>query len=137
MKNAIIILLAVLGLTACEKEKLIDTTDLPSAAQAYIETHFGETEIVQVVKDIDGLRKTYDVYLSTGVELEFDKSGVIKSVESNRNDRLPDSVIPTTILAYATANYPDAHIVSWETDDRGQEIELSNGLDLHFNANGD
>lgn len=137
MKNLIFALLAVVGLASCDKEKIVAETDLPNAAKTYITTHFASAEIIQVVKDIDGLRKSYDVYLNNGIELEFNKSGEIRSVESNRNDKLPDSVIPAKILTYVQANFPNDHITSWSIDDRDQEVELSNGMDLKFNKSGD
>lgn len=132
-----IVFLAVIGLTACEKEKLVGVSELPNDAQQYIETHFGGIEVSQVVKDIDGLRHSYDVYLANGVELEFNKSGEVRSVENKRNDRLPNSVVPTKILSYVEENFPDQYIVSWDIDDRDQEVELSNGMDLKFSKSGD
>lgn len=137
MKKIMLLVVAVATLSACDKEEVIVETELPNAAREYIETHFDGAEVIQVVKDVDGLRKSYDVYLSTGIELEFNKSGEIRSVESNRNERLPDSVIPAKILTYVQANYTDSYIISWSKDDRDQEVELNNGMDLKFNSNGD
>lgn len=137
MKNLVFALFVLFGLSACDKEEIVAVNDLPEAASQYINTHFAGEEVAQVVKDRDGARRSYEVQLKNGVELEFTKDGVIKSVESKRNDRLPNSVIPAKLLGYVQTNFPDDYIVAWSMDDRDQEIELSNGLELKFNKEGD
>ncbi|MGV3762820.1 PepSY-like domain-containing protein [Parapedobacter sp.] len=120
--------------TACDKESVIVADGLPKEAQLFISQHFPDHEIIQVVKERDDLRTSYDVYLSDGFNLDFDKKGNIISVEGT--SRLPDSVVPEKILAYVQANYPDYFIRDWELDDRGQEVTLSNGIDLKFDKEG-
>src|SRR5690606_25102956 len=107
---------------------------LPKDAQLFIAQHFPDQEIIQVVKERDDLKTGYDVYLSDGFNLDFDKKGNIIGVEGT--SKLPDSVVPTKILAYVQANYPDSFIRDWELDDRGQEVTLSNGMDLKFDKEG-
>lgn len=135
----VIRLMSVLGavlvmFTACDKESLITADGLPKEAQAYITQHFPSHEVVQVVKERDDLKTTYDVYLSEGFNLDFDKQGKILGVEGS--SKLPDSVVPEKILAYVSTNYPDQFIRDWELDDRGQEVKLSNGMELKFDKNG-
>ena len=138
MKKAIN-LMSVLGavlvmLTACDKESVITADGLPKEAQAYITQHFPGHEVVQVVKERDDLKTTYEVYLSEGFNLDFDKKGKILGVEGS--SKLPDSVVPEKILTYVNTNYPDHFIRDWELDDRGQEVKLSNGMELKFDKNG-
>ncbi|RQP18155.1 MAG: hypothetical protein EAS52_06420, partial [Parapedobacter sp.] len=130
-----VLLSAVLVLVAaCDKEKVVSADGLPSKAQTYITQHFPEHEILQVVKERDDLKTSYDVYLSEGYNLDFDKNGNIVGVEGSK--KLPDSVIPSSILTYVNANYSDYFILDWELDDRGQEVKLSNGMELQFDKNG-
>ena len=119
---------------ACDKESIVSADGLPKDAQLYITQHFPEHEILQVVKERDDLKTSFDVYLSEGYKLEFNKSGKVLGVEGN--NRLPDSVIPSKILAYVNDNYPEHFIIDWELDDRGQEVKLSNRLELKFDKNG-
>ncbi|HWK98347.1 MAG TPA: PepSY-like domain-containing protein [Parapedobacter sp.] len=119
---------------ACDKESVVSTDGLPKDAQLFISQHFPNHEILQVVKERDDLKTTYDVYLSDGFNLDFDKNGKIIGLEGT--SKLPDSVVPEKILAYVQANYPDYFIRDWELDDRGQEVTLSNGMDLKFDKNG-
>ncbi len=120
--------------TACDKESIVSADGLPKDAQVYITQHFPSHEILQVVKERDDLKTTYDVYLSEGFNLDFDKKGKILGVEGA--GKLPDSVVPAKVLTYVNTNYPDFFIRDWELDDRGQEVKLSNGMELKFDKNG-
>ncbi len=130
---AILATVLVMG-AACDKESIISADGLPKEAQQYITQHFPGHEILQVVKERDDLKTTFDVYLSEGYKLEFNKSGKVLGVEGN--NRLPDSVVPAKILTYVNDNYPEHFIIDWELDDRGQEVKLSNGLELKFDGDG-
>lgn len=123
-----------LSFTACDEERVVGESALPKEASLYIGQHFPLHEVAQVVKERDDLKTTYDVFLSEGYRLEFSKKGNILGVEGN--SKLPDSVIPAAILVYVQANYPDEHILDWELDDIGQEVKLSNRIELKFDKNG-
>lgn len=123
-----------LALAACDKTRVVGEDDLPKEAHLYVTKHFPEHEVLQVVKERDDLKTTYEVRLSEGYQLEFSKKGEIRGIEGN--NRLPDSVLPPAILDYVQTNYPDTFILDWELDDRGQEIKLANRLELKFDRNG-
>lgn len=122
-------------LTSCDKEEVIPSTDLPSEITSYISTHFPNNSIVQVIKDRDGLTKTYDILLSESISLEFNRKKEIIDIDGVT--QLPNSVIPEKILQYVTTNYPANFITDWELDDKNQQVQLDNGLDLEFNMKGD
>lgn len=128
------LLSAFLVFSACDKERVVNADALPKEAQTYISQHFPDYEILQVVKERDDLKTTYDVYLSEGYNLDFDKNGNILSVEGT--SKLPDSVVPDEVLTYVKTSYPDQFIVDWEKDDRGQEVRLSNQMELKFDNQG-
>lgn len=137
MKN-VINLMAVMAtvivvFAACDKESIVAADGLPKDAQAYINQHFPDHEILQVVKERDDLKTSFDVFLSGGYKLEFNKNGKVLGIEGN--NKLPDSVIPAKILAYVNDNYAAHFIIDWELDDRGQEVKLSNRLELKFDKN--
>lgn len=123
-----------LSFTACDDERVVGENALPKAAGLYITQHFPSHQVVQVVKERDDLKTTYEVFLDEGYRLAFSKKGDILGVEGN--NRLPDSAIPPTVLTYVQTNYPDEYILSWELDDTGQEVTLSNRRELKFDKNG-
>ena len=135
LKSALVAVALSVSLISCAKEEVIPVSELPAEMKAYISTHFPSNTILQVVKDVDGLTKTYDVLLSERISLEFNRQKEIIDIDSEI--ALPNSVIPEQIRQYVTANYPSNVITDWELDDRNQQVQLNNGLDLKFNMNGD
>lgn len=131
------LLMGVFFLSSCEKTKVVDETQLPSASQRYVLTHFPDSRIIQVVKEVDDLKLTYEVFLDSGFELEFDRKGEVFSVKSNRQSAIPNSTVPVKILNYVQANYADLFILEWELDNTNQEVKLSNGMELVFSKAGD
>jgi hypothetical protein len=124
-----------LFLSACDKEEVIPSNALSGEIKSYISTHFPNKSIIQVIRDRDGLTKTYDVMLSESISLEFNRKNEI--IEIDGLTELPLSVIPQRIRQYVIDNYPSNLITDWELDDKNQQIQLDNGLDLEFNMNGD
>ncbi len=134
-KSSLVAIALTVSLISCAKDEVIPVSELPAEMKVYISTHFPSNTILQVVKDVDGLTKTYDVLLSERISLEFNRQKEIIDIDSEI--ALPNSVIPEQIRQYVTANYPSNVITDWELDDRNQQVQLNNGLDLKFNMNGD
>lgn len=126
---------AILLLSGCDQDKVLSASDFPDEISSYVTQHFPNHDITQVIKDKDGLNRSYEVILSENVYLEFDRSRDITEIEGE--SRLPDSVIPEKIRTYVASNYPEQVITKWELDDRRQKIELDNELELEFTRNGD
>jgi len=135
IKKSLIATAIVFSLSSCDKEEIILSSDLPSEITSYISTHFPNNTITQVIKDRDGLAKTYDILLSENVSLEFNRKKEIIDIDGIT--QLPNSVIPEKILQYVTTNYLSNFITDWELDDKNQQVQLDNGLDLEFNMKGD
>ena len=135
LKSSLVAIALTVSLISCAKDEVIPVSELPAEMKAYISTHFPSNTILQVVKDVDGLTKTYDVLLSERISLEFNRQKEIIDIDSEI--ALPNSVIPEQIRQYVTANYPTNVITVWELDDRNQQIQLDNWLDLEFTMNGD
>lgn len=135
IKNSLFATAFAFTLTSCDEEEVIPSSELPSEITSYITTHFPNNTIVQVINDRDGLNKTYDILLSENISLEFNRKKEIIDIDGV--NQLPISVIPEKILQYVTANYPTNFITDWELDDKNQQVQLDNGLDLEFNMDGD
>jgi hypothetical protein len=135
-KSVLIALVLLVSFSSCSKDDdlVISEADLPAAAKSYLQTHFQLTTINKVVKDTDDLGVEYEVYLANGTYLEFNGEGAIDQIKSKT--KLPDSVIPASLLSYVASNYPDLFIIEWELDTADQEIKLSNGVELKFDLQG-
>lgn len=137
MKKQVIILSAIIGLlsVSCEKETMLVNNEVPSEVKTYISTHFPTQTISQTIKDKDGFYLTYDVILSDLTKLEFNRKKEIVDLESQT--KLPDSTIPEKIRQYVNTHFAGQVIKGWELNDKSQQVELGNGLDLEFKMNGD
>lgn len=131
----ILMLMSAGFMVSCESQKVLAENEVPSAITAYVTTHFPSAKILQTVKDREGLSKSYDVILEGNITLEFNKKHAVTSIESR--SALPDSVIPEKILSYIKTNYPGRHILQWELDDKRQQVELDNKMELEFTKAGD
>lgn len=135
MKQIIIIAILTLAFASCEKETVLDDMNIPEEISNYVNTHFPDNKIIQVVKDVDELELSYDVILEDSLSMEFNRKKKIISI--NGLNKLPDSVIPEKLLNYANNHYAEQHIVEWSLDNRDQEIKLDNGIELKFNTKGE
>lgn len=138
MKNLMIIttvILSLLFVTGCEKENVIPEQNVPTEIKNYVATHFPSCSISKAIKENDENEEMYEISLSCGVKLEFNKQKEIIDIDGNA--KLPDSVIPTNILSYVNSNYSINFIIGWELQSGNQEVQLNNNIVLVFNLAGE
>lgn len=135
MKSKIIILGMAFCLLSCDKETVLSSTEIPTEISEYVTLHFPNNKILQVIKDVDGFKKSYDITLDGGITLEFNRKKEIREIDGTTE--LPESVIPSKLKLYVDSNFPNNFITDWELEGKNQQIGLDNGLDLEFKMNGD
>ncbi|MEP7374178.1 MAG: PepSY-like domain-containing protein [Chitinophagaceae bacterium] len=133
-KIFLLMTLSVLLLVACDKEKVVQSDDLPANASGFVTTHYASKQILQVVKELDNLKTYFHVYLNNGSKLDFSRKGDIKKIEGV--EAIPDTVIPSLILNYVDTHYPNDFIRGWEIEDATQNVKLSTSIQLEFDKNG-
>ena len=131
MKKSVFFLAALVcmmmqSVTTFAGDRIIPKEQLPAAAQTFIQKTFPGQTVSYAKIDSDG-RKTYEVRLSNGTEVEFDKNGTWDKVDCNHS-AVPANLVP--------ASFPGATIVKIDKERYGYDIELSNDLELKFNKNG-
>lgn len=134
-----IILVALMGLFSTGISYAQDAKkDLPQVASDFIEQHFTDATIEKAEKNDSWYNfdknEMYEVKLSNGIKLDFDKEGNITEIDGTV--AIPQDVLPENIYTYVDENYTDAEIVSWEMDEDEQEVRLSDGTELEFDAEG-
>jgi len=131
----IVVTIALLVVFAsCKKETIVEEQHLPVEITNYISAHFPTSTITKAVKEKDG-NDLYEISLSSGAKLEFNKSNEVIDIDGV--SKLPDSVIPNSLLNYASSNYPTNYIIGWERKTANQEIELNNAIVIVFTLSGD
>lgn len=125
--------ISLFTLSSCD-DKTISPDQLPTESTNFIETHFPNTDIFSVEKDYEDW--SYEVTLTNGTEIEFNRNGEWKSVD-NHIDAIPNSIIPAKISEYFTLNIPNAIITEISKDLLGYEVEIDNQREFDFNKDGE
>ncbi len=113
-----------------------DATVLPQAARDVIHNNFDAAiSVVKIDKDF-GRVSEYEVVLTDGSEIQFDNKGNWKDIEAARGKTVPGSFVPNAIQTYVANNQKGAKVVGIERSRGGYEIELSNGIEMKFDKNG-
>lgn len=113
---------------------------LPQTTQDFIKSNFSSATVKSAEREKDllnfGNGELYEVVLSNGIKMDFNKAGDLTEIDSRNNERIPDGVLPENIVAYVSENYGSTFIVGWEADKKQQEIVLSDGTELEFDTTG-
>ncbi len=131
-----LLLIAVMGvaLASCDndKDEPIPSTQLPSKASEFITQYFPSAKIVSSQKDKD----EYDVKLSDGTEIDFNKDGEWIDVDAAAGNILPTGFYPSEIDSYIAQNYEGLGINEITKVSRGYEVELNTGTEMIFAHDG-
>lgn len=130
-----LIFMMVGGFTFAQ-DRAINANQLPKTAKNFLASNFKGVAVGSAIEDraIYGVDE-YKVYLANGMKVEFDSSGNWKEVDG-KHQKLPYGFIPVSIRNYASKNFPNTYIVKIEKERWSYKAELSNGLDLEFDRNG-
>ncbi|MEL7589054.1 MAG: PepSY-like domain-containing protein [Prolixibacteraceae bacterium] len=141
MKKSILAFLIIPSffLISCEDDSDEDSTitlkEIPTEIQSYIDEHFSEQTVSQaILEEDDGVFK-FELFLDNFTMLEF--SSEKKAIEIDGQSKLPDSVIPESILSYVSTNYKDHYITGWELESGYQQVRLENQTELEFDLDGE
>lgn len=117
-----------------------DTSVLPQSSQDLITQNFNGEQIAKVEKNDSWYNwdkdEMYEVRFTNGIKLDFNKEGELTEVDSKEGTSIPVEILPEPIRAYLESHEGDAEIVSWERDDDEQEVQLADGRELEFDAEG-
>lgn len=115
--------------TSCNKDKHANIII------SFVKTHFPQNEVVSSIKD--GF--DYDVTLNDYTQIGFDGNlfGKLEwdEVDCRRasiSTAVPSSLVPAEIMNYVNRFHGTQSITKISKDDRGWDIELSNGIEIEF-----
>lgn len=123
----------------------IASSNLPLNIRNYLEEHFLDILIVESLKHNHQGVISYSVTLVSGEHLLFTPNGILLAIDRDGQNGTADQDgmeiramnLPVAILQYIIENYPNAVILFTEEESDGQfEIYLDNGLELHFDKDG-
>lgn len=111
--------------------------ELPQAAKTFISQYYPDIKVVKVTRDQDNNRVEYDVVLGNGHDLTFNANGEWTDVDAPLGQTIPDGIAPANIVEYINQNYNGYGINEISKESYGYDVELTNGIDLEFNAQGE
>lgn len=127
----------MISATTQAQDKAITFSQLPQAAQSFINKYFDEKGVSYITEDSGFLSgRDYEVKFNDGKKVEFDSKGDWTEIDMGK-DAVPARIIPAGILKYVNKAFPNNNIVQIDKSSRQYEVELSNGLDLEFNNKGE
>lgn len=138
MKKFFLILAVVFGVIAASagNNKSHDVSVLPEQAQQVLKQNFkAEISHIKIGKEFGQIRE-YDVVMTDGSEIYFDKHGNWKEVEVSPKTSVPSAIIPNPIITFVKDNQKEAKVTGIEKKNYGYEVELSNGKDVRFTEKG-
>lgn len=126
--------LAIGGISA--RDRVYNSSEpLPVAAKTMLKKYFPKLKVNHVKVDKDLVSTEYEVILSDGTEVDFNKDGEWKSVDRGQK-AVPDGLVLKPIRDYVAKAYPGQKIVDIEKDRKGYEVTLTRGTELKFDSAG-
>lgn len=135
MRKIIGIAIVLIANFAFAQEVIIPFNQLPAKAKTFIHQHFKGVKVMNVIQDKDVFSKDFDVNFENGTKIEFDRTGNWKEIKT-LSGSVPSNLVPAKIKQYISNNYKGANIVEINKDAYKIDVELSNGVDLDFDKNG-
>ena len=86
MKNVKLLVITFFSLAllvSCQSEKAIPVSELPEAAQTFINKTYPINTIVVAKKDTEWFTTKYEVNLDNGLKIEFDADGLPIDVDND------------------------------------------------------
>lgn len=130
MNKKIILLFLTASIFAYADGMYIAPNQLPSNILQFIKTYFQNSNIIYAEMD----RKTYEIALDNGVEIEFFRNGDLKEIEGNYT-ALPSNILPQSVANTVAKTYPNNVITKIKKKWNIYEVKLNNMMELYIDAN--
>ena len=137
-KTTLILLATIISVFAVSAKNIYsrNVSDLPATAQNTLSQNFkSKVSVIKISKSMTGVTE-YEVILTDGTEISFDRQGNWKDIEVAKNKQVPNSVVPKRILDYIKTNNKNKKIIGIEKTRKNYEVELENGVDIIFDRAG-
>lgn len=135
-KIALIALLLGLFCTSVDAKgkQPIALNKTPKAVQTAALKHYTPDQILFITKDKELGKDEYEFTLADGTKVEFYENGQLHKIKSQQG--VPEEFIPTNMLKYIKATFPNSIVTEFKNDRMMKKIEINNDVDLIFNRKG-
>lgn len=114
-----------------------DVNQLPLTARNFINQNFTNPQIVHIKIDSEMMEsKKYEVLLTSGEEIDFDKKGNWVEVDAKK-EKVPAALVPAFVTDYLKANnFTSEFVTKVERERKGIEVKLNTGISFNFDKKG-
>ena len=102
---------------------------LPNNIIEFINLYFPNSSVMYAEMD----RKSYEIVLNNGVEIEFFRNGELKEIEGNYT-ALPSNILPKAVANTVIKTYPNTVITKIKKKWNLYEVKLNNMMELYIDA---
>lgn len=122
------------NLVSCSKDekRRIAFDELPQTAQTFVQKHFSDKQVSIVYREYG----EYEILFVDGAKIEFTRKGEWDEIEDKDVDGIPEAIMLQSIVDYVDANHPNQPVVKINKERSRFEVELSSGVEIVFNKNG-
>lgn len=133
MKKALVTLAAffVVLASAASDYRPITVEQLPAAAQSILTVHFKNIPTTFIGAEPEMIGLEYKVLLENGTQIEFDKKGNWKEIESTVG--VPETIVPALINQFVAQNHKGDKVNRIDRETWGYEVKLASGREVEFN----
>lgn len=136
MKTIVLTIIAAFFLQCTPKDGVTqDMGKLPAKARTFVETYFPDQELSYIKIDKGLTLSMYEVVFANSWELDFTKEGEWTEVDC-KYSAVPAGIVPGKIASYVTEHFAPAFVTQIEKDGKRYQTDLSNGLELRFDKDG-
>ncbi|WP_157153852.1 PepSY-like domain-containing protein [Brachyspira murdochii] len=130
MNKKIILLFFIAAAAIYADEIYIAPNQLPNNILQFVKSYFPNNSIIYAEMD----RKTYEIALDNGVEIEFFRNGDLKEIEGNYT-ALPLNILPQYVANTVLKTYPNNVVTKIKRKWNLYEIKLNNMMKLYIDSN--
>ncbi|MCH5330169.1 MAG: PepSY-like domain-containing protein [Alistipes sp.] len=127
----------LLAASAAFADKPVTTKQLPQQARTFLTQYYPSSSVIYASTERELFDRSYETMLEDGTVIEFTKDGQWYEIKAPKGGRIPSAALPHKVAAYVKRIYPDAGVRQIEAERNKYEVELTNGVEITFNHNGD
>lgn len=107
---------------------------MPANVKSFLAKYYPKATIAKYEAKNTVVGKKYEVKLSNGAEVDFDKNGNWEEISDKQG--VPSALIPGSIKTYLAKNYKGVKVESIDKESNKIKVDLMNDIDLEFDKNG-
>lgn len=136
LKKLLLLCLAFVAFqtASADNERPIQLNQLPVEAQKLLKQHFSKQKVALAKQETGILEKSFDVILTDGTKIEFDRDGVWTEISCKQQTTVPVALVPIQVSDYISQHYPEAQVKKIERERKRCEVELTNRVEITFNS---